>query len=245
MGGIKASYNNGKLDEVFNLDPDILCIQEVKAEPKNVDANIIHRKGYNSFFYPSSLYKAYSGVAIYTKFKPISLRNGFGSTFDVEGRIQKIEFEEFDLFNVYFPLGGSRNSIKTKNKTEFYKLFTNYVDQSEKPQVICGDLNRVASIKDMCNPGKNKNSDGFRPEELEWFENFLEMGFVDSFRLFNNEEGQYTWWPNHDDLKETNQGFRFDYFLVNEKLRNNIKNAQILSDIYDGDHVPILLELDF
>lgn len=248
IGGIKAKFNKGGLDKVFELDPDLLCLQEVKGNPKNLDGNIIHQTGYQSYFYPpsKSKYSRYglSGVATYTKLTPISLKHGFGNKFDSEGRIQTIEFEHFNLYNVYFPTGdSSRKSIETQRKYEFYELFTKYVKESNKPQIICGDFNRGASKQDTYQ--YNSSTNGFRLEELEWFEDFLESGFIDTFRFFNKRVREYTWWHKDDKNREKNEGLRLDYFLVNEELKDNISNASILSEIYYEDHVPIELEMKF
>lgn len=248
VGGIGTCYNKGYLDQLFNLEPDIFCIQEVKKNPKNLDDKIVHRRGYHNYFYPPSkeeyVKTGSSGVATFSKNAPISLKHGFGSKFDNEGRIQTIEFDEFNLYNVYFPTGGnSRKSDETQNKYEFYELFTKYVNESDKPQIICGDFNRGASKLDIYQHNSSKN--GFRIEELKWFEEFLENGYVDSFRYINKDSRKYTWWHKDDKNREKNEGIRLDYFIVNEKLKDNIINASILHDIYDNDHVPISLELEF
>ena len=242
--GIKNRYNDGTLDKIFNLNPDIFCLQEVHQKPRNLDKNILYREGYNSFFYPSVKYDRSSGVATYTNSEPISLKNGFCNKFDDEGRIQRLEFENFNLYNVYFPTGDDKsNSEKNKDKIEFYELFTKYVMKSKKPQIICGDFNRISTINDTYHERYSRN--GFKKEEKKWFEDFLDSGFIDSFRLFNEDGGNYTWWSNQKTLQEENKGFRFDYFLVNEELKDNITNATILCDINNKDHAPISLEMVF
>lgn len=241
--GINSTYNKGGLNEVFKLNPDIFCLQEVKNNPQNLNKEIIHKNGYNNFFYPSSKLKGQNGVATYTKYNPITLTHGFNNRFDNEGRIQKIEFEEFNLYNVYFPLGGNKESLK--DKFEFYDLFTQYVQKSEKPQIICGDFNRIVAKIDGHDPESLRKTTGFLPEEEQWFKDFLNSGFIDSFRLFNTQPENYTWWTYSRNHRQLNKGYRLDYFLVNEKLKNNITNADILSNIMGSDHAPILLELEF
>lgn len=245
VNGIKSRVDDGTLDEIFNLEPDIFCIQEVKSKPDNLSENVINKKGYNNFFYHAPKYKNGSGVATYCKIEPISLKEGFedNNKFDIEGRIQKIEFDKFELYNVYFPSGAGKERLE--DKYEFYDLFTNYVKKSRKPQVICGDFNRMSTELDSYDPKRHAKASGFLPEEQKWFKEFLEDGFIDSFRLFNQEGGNYTWWSNYPNLREENKGIRFDYFLVNEKLKDNISNASILSEINNKDHAPIMLELDF
>lgn len=244
VNGIMSRVNDGKLEEIFETEPDIFCIQEVKNKPKELSSDIIHRKGYNSFFYHGIKYNGYgSGVATYTKMEPISLKHGFCDKYDNEGRIQRLEFEKFNLFNVYFPSGAGKERLE--DKFEFYDLFTKYVKKSGKPQVICGDFNRMSTELDSYDPKRHARASGFLPEEQEWFKEFLESGFIDSFRLFNREGGNYTWWSNRGTLREENKGIRFDYFLVNEKLKDNIVSASILSDLNNNDHAPITLELKF
>lgn len=244
VNGIKSRVNDGKLDKIFELNPDIFCIQEVKNNPKELDAEILHKKDFNSFFYHGIKYNGHgSGVATYTKYDPISLKHGFCNKYDNEGRIQRLEFDEFNLYNVYFPSGAKPERLD--DKFEFYDLFTKYVKKSRKPQVICGDFNRMSTELDSYDPKRHAKASGFLPEEQEWFKEFLEDGFIDSFRLFNQEGGNYTWWSNRGNLREENKGIRFDYFLVNEKLKDYISNASILSNINNQDHAPILLELEF
>lgn len=245
VNGIKSTYENGGLGEVFDLNPDILCLQEVKNKPKNLDMEIVYHKNYNGFFYPSSKFNRYSGVATYTKYEPISLKQGFDSVkFDCHGRIQRMEFDEFNLFNIYFPSGAS-DADALNDKYEFYDLFTKYVNKSKKPQVICGDFNRMSKEIDGSNPEKLCKKSGFLPEEQKWFSDFLESGFIDSFRLFNNDDGKYSWWANGYNCREKNIGMRLDYFLVSQDLKDNVVGADILSDITGSDHAPISLELEF
>lgn len=240
--GIESKYNDGKLDEIFQLNPDIFCIQELHQKPRNLDKNILYKEGYNSFFYPTISYTDNWGVATYTQYEPITLKQGFNHyEFDREGRIQRLEFEDFNLFNVYFPSEGRKGM---DFKCEFYDLFTKYVKQSKKPQVICGDFNRIVNLDDTyqnkgnCPGFKNKNN------EKDWFTNFLNAGFIDTFRLFNKNTGNYTYWFS-EDYKKDNKGYRFDYFLVNEELKDNVVDAGILQDMVTHDHAPITLELEF
>ncbi|WP_288652902.1 endonuclease/exonuclease/phosphatase family protein [uncultured Methanosphaera sp.] len=156
---MKSAYDKKELQKVFNENPDILPLQEVKSSLQNLDAQILYKKRYNNFFYPSSKQKGQSGVAIYTKYNPTSLIHGFNSSFDNEGRIQKIEFDKFNLYNVYFPLGATKESLKSK--FEFYDLFMCYVNKSNKPQIICGDFNRIVSEIDGYNLDLLKKNNEF------------------------------------------------------------------------------------
>ncbi len=245
VGGIMSRVNDGTLNKIFDLNPDIFSIQEVHTNPSKLDDEVVHKINYDSFFYHGIKYDGHgSGVATYTKFKPITFKNGFDNRkFDDEGRIQRLEFDEFTLFNVYFPTGSGEE--KFEDKLEFYDLFTRYVKKSRKPQIICGDFNRIASFKDVYEPENHKYTIGCKKIELQWFQEFLDSGFIDSFRLFNKETGNYTWWPNQGKFREENKGFRFDYFLVNEELKDNVVNASILNHFVTYDHAPITLELEF
>ena len=244
VNGIKSRYDDGKLNDIFNLNPDIFCIQELKQKPNNLSNDILHHEGYNSYFYPTTANHDNWGTATYTKIEPITIKEGFerNNKFNREGRIQKIEFNQFELYNVYFPSGA--NKERKDLKYEFYDIFTRYVKKSKKPQVICGDFNRIASNIDDFNIKKHKYNIGSKKDEREWFNNFLKDGFIDTFRLFNKETGNYTYWHNKNQKKENN-GYRFDYFLVHEELKENVVDAGILSDFVTHDHAPITLELEF
>lgn len=245
--GIQHRINDGTLNEIFKLNPDIFCLQEVHQKPHNLDKEQIYQDGYKRFFYPSVKYDNASGVGTYSKYDPISLKNGFDILkYDVDGRIQKIEFEYFNLYNVYFPTGkDSDKHPETIYKMEFYDEFTKYVMKSKKPQVICGDFNRIASDKDVYEPENHKYTNGCKAMEKQWFNDFLNNGFVDTFRLFNKEPGNYTWWPPQGKFHEDNKGFRLDYFIVNEELKDNVVDAVILHQIPTKDHAPIALDLEF
>lgn len=245
--GIQSRYDDGTLNEIFNLNPDIFCLQEVHQKPRNLNPEVYCKQGYTGFFYPSLKYKNACGVATYSKYDPINLKNGFDNLkFDVDGRIQRIEFEEFNLYNVYFPTGKDNNKdLETIYKNEFYEIFTKYVMKSKKPQVICGDFNRIASDKDVYEPENHKYTNGCKSIEKQWFNDFLSSGFIDTFRLFNKDTGNYTWWARQGDFRKENKGFRLDYFLVNEELKDNITNASILHQIPTEDHAPISLDIVF
>ena len=244
VNGIKTRYNDGTLNKIFELEPDIFCIQELKQKPEKLGENILNFEGYTGYFYPSESENDVWGVATYTKHEPISLYEGFGDNnkFDKEGRIQKFEFKEFNLYNVYVPSGS--NKERKPLKYEFYEIFTKYVMKSKKPQVICGDFNRIAADIDDFDINKHKYQIGSRKEEKAWFQEFLESGFIDSFRLFNTEPENYTYWSRKKQ-KIINNGYRFDYFLVNEELKDNVVGAGILQDMVTHDHAPITLKLEF
>lgn len=227
----------GHFDEIFEQDPDILCLQEVKS------AEIPEKEGYHSYLFPSKKGVNYSGVAVYTKIKPISIRRGFGkSKFDIEGRVLRLEFENFNLYNMYAPTGsGSKEDFD--KKTEFYDEFTEFTQKSNKANIICGDFNRIAAEIDAKNIKNIINKSGFKPNEQEWFSEMLTK-YVDAFRKFNNEGDIFTWWPYAWDSRAKNNGYRFDYFLVSNSFENTLTDSYILSDQLGSDHAPIVLELN-
>ena len=238
INGLKSLIKTGHFNEIFKEEPDILCLQEVKsAEIPNVD-------GYFKYHFASKKGVNYSGVAIYSKKEAISFSKGFGvKDFDDEGRVIRLEFENFQLFNVYAPTGAGSNE-NYEHKIEFYEKFTQYVRKSVKPAIFCGDLNRISTEIDAKNIKNIINKSGFMPEEQEWFKDLLNNDFVDAFRQFNTDTDKFTWWPYGWNSREKNNGYRFDYFLVSKKLSNTLTDSYILTNQMGSDHAPIVLELN-
>ncbi|MEJ8543467.1 exodeoxyribonuclease III [Methanothermobacter wolfeii] len=246
VNGLRAVYRKGFLDWFLEEKPDILCLQEIKARPEQLPRRLRHVDGYGSFFTPSSR-KGYSGVAMYTRLEPESLRDGFGiERFDNEGRIQIADFDDFLLYNIYFP-NGKMSEERLKYKLEFYDAFLEDVNRekdSGRNVVICGDLNTAHKEIDLARPRENSNVSGFLPVERAWIDKFIENGYVDTFRMFNKEPGQYTWWSYRTRARERNVGWRLDYFFVNEEFKEKVKRSWILSDVMGSDHCPIGLEIE-
>lgn len=236
INGIKSLIKDGFFEELIIKEcPDILCLQEVKSD------EIPEVEGYYSYNLPSE--KQGSGVAVYTKIDPIKIRNRMGvKKFDEEGRLQRIEFEDFWLFNTYCPSGA--NPERLEHKFEYYTELTKRIEKASKPVIVCGDFNRISKEIDAKNPDKIRNKSGFLPEEQEWFENILSSDFVDAFRLFNKEGDNFTWWPYGWNAREKNNGYRFDYFLVSTKIKDMLNNSYILSNQLGSDHAPIVLEIN-
>ncbi len=240
--GINSVDSKGALKEVFDLNPDILCLQEVKTS-KNLEKYF--NKDYNCYFNPSTE-TARSGVAIFSKQKAIKVKTGIDiEKFDREGRIQIAEFENFFLFNVYFPSSARKERIPFK--FEFFNSLTDYIQNNEfsKPIIICGDFNRIASEMDAKSSDSIGENGAFSPEEVEWFESFLDSGFIDSFRFKNPEKQLFSWWPFNGNGYSSDNGYRLDYFLVEDSLKGKILDADILTSQEGSDHAPVLLELDF
>ena len=237
VNGLKSIIEKGFLEEIIAQDPDILCLQEVKS------TEIPEIENYISYNYPASELANFYGTAIYTKVEPLSVRKGFGDKeFDAEGRVIRMEFENFYLYNVYCPSGASSQE-RLDRKFRFYDEFTEYVYKSNKPSIICGDFNRISAEIDAKNPKNIKGKSGFLPEEQEWFKEILTK-YVDAFRKFHEDGDNFTWWSNRKGAREANKGYRFDYFLVSNTFENTLTDSYILKDQMGSDHAPIVLELN-
>lgn len=237
VNGLKSIIEKGFLEEIIAQDPDILCLQEVKS------TEIPEIENYISYNYPASELVNFYGTAIYTKVEPLSVRKGFGDKeFDAEGRVIRMEFENFYLYNVYCPSGASSQE-RLGRKFRFYDEFTEYVYKSNKPSIICGDFNRISAEIDAKNPKNIKGKSGFLPEEQEWFKEILTK-YVDAFRKFHDDGDNFTWWPNRKGFREENKEYRFDYFLVSNTFENTLTESYILKDQMGSDHAPIVLELN-
>ena len=237
INGIKSLIKSGNFDEILKEKPDILCLQEVKS------AEIPQIDGYCSYLFPSQIGVNYSGVAVYSKIEPISVRKGFGNkVFDSEGRVLRLEFENFNLYNIYSPTGGGSKE-DFQHKTEFYDKLTEYIEKSNKANIICGDFNRIAAEIDAKNIENIINKSGFKPNEQEWFNDMLTR-YVDAFRKFNKDGDNFTWWPYSRNSRAANNGYRFDYFLVSKTFENTLVDSYILTDQLGSDHAPIMLELN-
>ncbi len=247
VNGIRAADKKGLFDWLMKESPDIFCIQEIKALPEQVPPYIRNTPGYEIFWNPAER-KGYSGVATFTKEKPSDIKNGFGiDKFDKEGRIQITEFSKFTLFNIYFP-NGKKNKERLDYKLDFYDTFLGYVDNLKangKNIVVCGDLNTAHKEIDLTHPKENEKNSGFLPIERSWIDTFIDHGYIDTFRHFNKEPNQYSWWDYKTRARERNVGWRIDYFFVNKKFLPNVKKAFIMQDVMGSDHCPISIELKF
>lgn len=246
VNGLRAAYRKGFLDWFMREQPDILCLQEIKATPDQLPRKLKNVYGYRSFFTPAQR-RGYSGVALYTKITPSNLEEGFGvDKFDTEGRIQIADFDDFLLYNIYFP-NGKMSEERLRYKLEFYDAFLDHVNgmrDSGRNVIICGDLNTAHKEIDLARPKENSNVSGFLPVERAWIDKFIENGYVDTFRMFNKEGGQYTWWSYRTRARERNVGWRLDYFFVNEDFKDRVRDSWILSDVEGSDHCPIGLEVE-
>ncbi len=245
VNGIRAVVRKGALKTYLDLyEPDIICLQETKARPEDLPDEVLNPSGYHGIWY-SALRKGYSGVAILTKKKPIRVQEGFGiEKFDVEGRVVMAEYEDFILFSVYFP-NGQRDDGRLQYKLEFYQCFFDHCEElrkSGKPVVICGDYNTAHKEIDLSRPKENEKESGFLPVERAWMDRIVEMGYVDTFRYFNQNPNEYTWWSMQTRARERNIGWRIDYFFTTSDFVPRLKNAFIHQDAYGSDHCPVGIE---
>lgn len=213
--------------------------------PDQFDRQLFEQIGYNSFIH-SATKKGYSGVAILSKIAPKNVEYGCGiEEIDFEGRVIRADYKNFSVMSVYFP-SGSSGDLRQNFKIKFLKLFQAYISVLKKEiqnLIICGDYNICHQSIDIHNPIRNKNISGFLPEEREWMSTFVDMGFIDSFRINNKEPHNYTWWSYRARAREKNLGWRIDYIMITDSLISNFKNALILSKAIHSDHCPVLLEL--
>ena len=217
--------------------PDILCLQEIKAKVNQIPPHLKNTPGYNVYF-NSAERPGYSGVATYSKIKPINIKNGFGiEKFDNEGRTLITEFKDFVLFNIYYP-NGKKNEDRLNYKLDFYDTFLSYADNVKaegKNIVVCGDFNTAHREIDLSHPKQNEKISGFLPVERAW---------IDTFRHFNKEPNQYSWWSMRTVARQRNIGWRLDYFFVNKEFIKNVKNAFIMQDVMGSDHCPVGIEIE-
>jgi exodeoxyribonuclease-3 len=246
VNGIRAVKNKGFLDWFYKESPDILCLQETKAQPEQLDADLLEPQGYHAYWsYPER--KGYSGVALYTREKPQYVGYDLGdNTLDIEGRVIIAEYPAFTLMNVYFP-NGKRDQERLDYKMAFYDVFLEYAEglrKQDKKLVICGDVNTAHKEIDLARPRENSKVSGFLPIERKWIDRFVNHGYVDTFRIFNKEPEQYTWWDLKSGARARNVGWRIDYFYISDDLLSSLTGAFIMPDVMGSDHCPIGITLN-
>ena len=245
VNGIRAISKKGFTDWVKKESPDIFCLQETKAQVEQLDDAITKIDEYQSYFH-SAERKGYSGVATYSRIKPLNVKLGFGKPeYDIEGRVIQTDYENFSLFNVYFPNGG-RGPERVKYKLDFYDELFFYIERLRKKQkniIVCGDYNTAHKEIDLARPKENVMNTGFLPEERAWIDNIVNLGYIDIFREFNKEPGQYTYWDNVTRARERNVGWRIDYFFISKEMKNMVKSTKIHSNVMGSDHCPIEIDI--
>ncbi|WP_422007920.1 exodeoxyribonuclease III [Roseivirga pacifica] len=245
VNGIRAALKKGFEEWLTEENPDILCLQELKALPEQVP-DFYTELGYE-MYWESAEKKGYSGVAILTKQSPKQVVNGCGNElYDNEGRVIRCDYEDFSVMSVYMPSGTS-GDIRQDFKYEWLDFFYDYAQEVRKEQpnlIICGDYNIAHTEIDIHNPVSNKNSSGFLPEEREWLTKYVASGFIDTFREFNPDPHHYSWWSYRANARANNKGWRIDYLMATEQMKNRLSAGRILPDVKHSDHCPIVLEID-
>ena len=245
VNGIRAIEKKGFLSWFYQESPDILCLQEIKAQPEEVPQSIRHPEGYFTYW-STPQRKGYSGVATLSKEKPTQVGTSLGDgLIDIEGRVIISRYPHLTLFNVYFPNGKS-SAERLRYKMEFYNKFLAFIDPLQKKGeriVICGDFNTAHKEIDLARPKENMEISGFLPIERAWMDEIMAHGFIDSFRYFNKEPNNYTWWSMRTRARERNVGWRIDYFLVSKNMGDSVTEASILPQVMGSDHCPLEIKL--
>jgi len=245
VNGVRAALKKGALKSVFDLAPDILCLQEIKARPEQIPADQRDVHGYQALWNPAQR-PGYSGVATFTREAPLAFETGMDAPqFDVEGRVIRTRHPEFLLYNIYFP-NGQRGRERVDYKLEFYAHLLEKCEALHKAGesiIITGDFNTAHMPIDLKNPDENETTSGFLPEERAWVQKFLDHGFVDVYRNLYPEREQYTWWTYRFNARLRGIGWRIDYFLVSEALLPRIKDVVIHEDVQGSDHCPVELDI--
>ena len=245
VNGVRAIEKKGFLDWMSSELPDVLCIQETKAKFEQLPDTLQNIDGYYSYWH-SAEKLGYSGVATFCKEEPLHVQYGLGiEKYDQEGRVLITEFENFLLYNIYFP-NGQKDEFRLQYKLDFYNdLLAILNDQVESGTnvVVAGDWNTAHKPIDLANPKANEKYSGFLPVERAQLDEYVEHGYVDSFRLFHDEPNRYSWWTYRHGARERNIGWRIDYFFTNQEFANQITNADIHENVMGSDHCPVSLEL--
>ena len=246
VNGIRAAITKGFLDWLQSANPDVICLQEIKANEDQIPTEDVKNAGYPYQYYYSAQKKGYSGVAILCKKEPKNIVFGTGiAHMDFEGRNVRVDFDDISVMSLYLPSG--TNIERLDHKFMFMDDFQNYINELKKTVpnlIICGDYNICHEAIDIHDPVRNKTVSGFLPQERAWLDGFMKSGFIDTFRHFNSEPDHYSWWSYRAGARNNNKGWRIDYNLASESLKNRLKRAVILPEAKHSDHCPILVEIE-
>ncbi|MEG1377911.1 MAG: exodeoxyribonuclease III [Myroides sp.] len=246
VNGIRAAITKGFLDWLQAANPDVICLQEIKATQDQIPVLEITAAGYPYQYYFSAEKKGYSGVAILCKTEPKQIVFGTGIDYmDKEGRNVRVDFDDVSVMSLYLPSG--TNIDRLGHKFQYMADFQNYINELKKEVpnlIICGDYNICHQAIDIHDPIRNAKVSGFLPEEREWLDTFMKNGFLDSFRMLNPEPHHYSWWSYRANARNNNKGWRIDYNLIAENMKDRVKRAYILPDAKHSDHCPVAIEID-
>ena len=245
VNGIRSALSKSFIDFLKAEQADVVCLQELKAQEADIPSVLFENLGYHCYYYPAQK-KGYSGVGILTKIKPEAVSYGMGhDLFDAEGRVMGVMINGKLVVSAYFP-SGTTGDIRQQVKYEFLDQFYDWVQKhpSKSAMVICGDYNICHEPIDIHDPIRNATVSGFLPEERAWLDAFLKSGFIDSFRHFNKEPHHYSWWSYRANARNNNKGWRIDYNLVSEPLREQLQRAVLLPEAKHSDHCPIVVEIN-
>ena len=247
VNGIRAAMKKGFMDWLQAANPDVMCIQETKAHPEQLDLGVFEDAGYPHHYWFSAQKKGYSGVAVLSKREPNDVAYGTSiESMDFEGRNLRLDFDELSVMSLYLPSG--TNDARLDFKLNYMAEFQEYVNDLKKEipnLLICGDYNICHEAIDIHNPVQNKNTSGFLPVEREWIGKFIDSGFIDTFRHLNKDPHNYTWWSYRANSRNNNKGWRIDYCMASQPLESNLKRAFILPEAKHSDHCPIGVEFEF
>jgi exodeoxyribonuclease-3 len=247
VNGIRAALLKDWLKWLSAASPDIICLQEIKANPEQLDLSVFEAAGYAHHYWHPAQKKGYSGVAILTRHAPDNVTYGCGiAKYDSEGRVLRVDYADVSVISVYMPSGSSGDE-RQAFKMQWLSDFHQYIVELRKTRpklIICGDYNICNKPIDIHNPKSNANTSGFLPEEREWFDRFLENEFTDTFRVFNQEPHNYSWWSYRANSRAKNLGWRIDYCITTRNLDDKLLRAAILPEAKHSDHCPVMLEID-
>ena len=247
VNGIRSAITKGFVEWLKTAGPDVICLQEMKVHKDDFDPKPFEALGYHCYMF-DAVKKGYSGVGIFTKIKPDHVEVGMGlKQYDDEGRVLRIDIGDLSILSVYFPsgtTGDERQAVKMKFLADV-QIYLLKLAKTRTKLVVTGDYNIANNPIDIHNPVANKDTSGFKPEEREWMTKYLESGFIDSFRYFNKNAHQYSWWSFRANSRANNKGWRIDYIAVTKNLEKNLADAAIMMDVIHSDHAPVYCKLKF
>lgn len=247
VNGIRAATKKGLADWLKKFSPDVICLQEIKVAREDFDATPFEALGYNCYIFPAEK-KGYSGVAVFSKQKPDNVVEGTGNkSFDAEGRNLRVDFGDLSIMSAYFP-SGTTGDERQAVKMDYLGFFFRYIHHLEKKRnklIIAGDYNICHREIDIHNPVSNKDTSGFKPEERAWMEEYFNSGFIDTFRYFNKQPREYSWWSLRFNARKNNKGWRIDYIAATKNLENNLVESKMFQEVVHSDHCPVYTKFKY